>query len=140
MSQGFYRVGAERELMAAPNGLSSPTGTYVPAKHATYTYPIDGQWRWFDSEQSALIYFVNEISGDVPAFVTPYQAREALVAAGLFTQADTMVNLAGGSIKMAWEYSVVIERASPFIATMQKALGLTNEQIDDLFRAASLIK
>jgi hypothetical protein len=76
----------------------------------------------------------------VPSFVTNYQARAALINAGLFETVEAAVESSPDKMMVqAWRHAGVIQRSSPFIASMSAALGLTNEQVDDLFRAASAI-
>lgn len=54
---GFYSVSPEGELQYAASGISTPTGTYVVADHAAYSYPIAGGWRYFAGASAALVYF-----------------------------------------------------------------------------------
>lgn len=71
----------------------------------------------------------------VPQSVTPLQARRALRQAGLLDQ----VNAAAASTpetKEAWEFARSVERNSVFVATLAAALGLTDSQVDELFRLA----
>lgn len=75
----------------------------------------------------------------VPQRVSPYQARQALHAAGLLDAIEAAIATADRSVQIAWEYALTIERTSPLIATMTPALGLTEQQVDDLFRAAAQI-
>ena len=42
-------------------------------------------------------------------------------------------------LKIAWEVVTTFERNSPFILSLQPELGLTDEQVDDLFQQASQI-
>lgn len=75
----------------------------------------------------------------VPQSVSMYQARRALLDAGLLDAVDGAVQQADRSVQIAWEYAVTVERNSPFIAAMQPALGLTDEQVDALFAAAKAV-
>lgn len=77
----------------------------------------------------------------VPVSVTPYQARIALLNAGLLASVETVMADPGTdqAAGIAWEYATAIERDSPFIAALAPALGLTEEQIDGLFIAAAAI-
>ena len=75
----------------------------------------------------------------VPQRVTPYQARMALLNAGLLDQVTAAVNQAGGAAVVAWEYATTVERQSPFIASISASLNLTSEQVDALFVAAAAI-
>lgn len=76
----------------------------------------------------------------VPDSVTMRQARLALLGAGLLAQVDGAIDSLGEPAKSAarieWEYSQTVERHKPFVLMLGAALGLTNKQIDDLFKAA----
>jgi hypothetical protein len=77
----------------------------------------------------------------VPTEVSPYQARVALLQAGLL---DTVESLMANTdtpaaARIAWEYATVVQRNSPFIVSLGSLLGLTEQQIDDLFIAAAQI-
>lgn len=77
----------------------------------------------------------------VPEEVSPYQARVALLQAGLLSQVDTIVNASGNdALKIAWEYANAFYRHSAFISSLAPALGLTEEQVDQLFIAASQVE
>ncbi|WP_050466359.1 hypothetical protein [Herbaspirillum chlorophenolicum] len=73
----------------------------------------------------------------VPTAVTPLQARRALLAAGLLNAVDQAAAAAGGEAQLAWAYSATVERASPFVAALASAIGLSNEDVDELFRQAA---
>ena len=75
----------------------------------------------------------------VPEEVPQWQARRALHAAGLLTAVEAAVAASSEDIKITWEYAPNIRRDSPMIAALAPALGLTGEQLDDLFRAAAAI-
>lgn len=72
--------------------------------------------------------------------VTPVQGRIALLNAGLLDQAQAAVNSAGGSVAIWWDYATTWERSHPLLTTLGAGLGLTPDQIDQLFLAASQIK
>lgn len=81
----------------------------------------------------------------VPGYVTMYQARAALIMAGLDDDVESAINgLPDGSEKKltrtAWEYAQVVERHSTFTLSLATALGLTSNQVDDLFIAASQVQ
>lgn len=78
--------------------------------------------------------------GAVPASVSAFQARAALFAAGLLDDVEAAVAAADRLTRIAWESAQAFERGSPTIATLAAALGLSDEQLDDLFRAAAEIR
>ncbi|MEH2525874.1 MULTISPECIES: hypothetical protein [unclassified Bradyrhizobium] len=75
----------------------------------------------------------------VPPFVSPKQARLALLAAGLLDQVEAAVAAEGRATQITWEYATEVNRTDPLIATLGQSLGLTDEAIDQLFRDASQI-
>jgi hypothetical protein len=76
----------------------------------------------------------------VPESVALWQARAALASAGLLEKAQAAIAAAPAAVSTAWEYGNTISRASPTIAALGEALGLSSAQIDDLFRQAAAIQ
>jgi hypothetical protein len=74
----------------------------------------------------------------VPATITRTQARLVLHRAGLL---DTVLQIieAGGVEAQIWYEANEWNRASPVLAGMAQALGFSDEQVDNLFRAAGAI-
>lgn len=76
----------------------------------------------------------------VPSFVTMRQARLALLGAGILSQVDGAIDSleepAKSAARIEWEYSQTVERRTPFVLILGEALGLTETQIDDLFKTA----
>lgn len=76
----------------------------------------------------------------VPEEVSRFQARAALLNAGLLGQADAVVAASGNALlQLAWTDAVSFKRNSPGIAALAPALGLDDAALDDLFRAAAEI-
>lgn len=76
----------------------------------------------------------------VPEEVSRFQARAALLNAGLLAQADAAVAGSGNALlQLAWTDAVSFKRNSPGIAALAPALGLDDGALDDLFRAAAEI-
>lgn len=73
------------------------------------------------------------------ATVSKFQAKAALAQAGLLGQAKQAVANADEITQIAWEDATTFNRNSPTIATMAAALGLTDDQVDDLFKQAEQI-
>jgi len=76
----------------------------------------------------------------VPQSVTARQARLGLLGAGLLDDVEaalaSLEGPQGRAARIEWEYALEIRRDSPLIAALAPALGLTGEQVDDLFRAS----
>ena len=72
--------------------------------------------------------------------VTRYQAKAALLEAGLLDQCESIVQAANDpQLNIAWQEAGFI-RLSSFVDFVGEQLNLTPEQLDDLFIAASKIK
>lgn len=74
------------------------------------------------------------------AICSRFQAREALRDAGLFDDAETAIAGTDARTQNAWNEAIEFRRLSPTINAISSAMGLTDEQVDDLFRAASQIE
>lgn len=76
-------------------------------------------------------------------FVSMRQARLALHQQGLLSSVEDAINLIPepdkSKIKIEWEYSSAIFRDSPWLSTFSSALGLTEQQMDDLFALAATL-
>ena len=93
-------------------------------------------WRWTESGPLAVALPEPD---PVPEVVSRFQARAALHIAGLLVQAEAAVAAADPLAQMAWADAQEFRRNSPTIAALSASIGLTSEQVDDLFRSAALI-
>ena len=79
----------------------------------------------------------------VPQVVTMRQARLALLGAGLLSGVAAAINAMDSPQKEAaqieWEYSQTVERQRGFVLLLGGALGLTSEQLDNLFITAGTL-
>lgn len=77
----------------------------------------------------------------VPASVSRFQARAALYQAGLLDDVEAlMLSPAADPIsRLAWMDATEFKRASPTILSLMPTLGLTDSQLDDMFRFAATI-
>lgn len=73
----------------------------------------------------------------VPQVVSMRQARLALLAADLLDDVDAAVKAAGRVAQIEWDYATEVRRDHPLIAAIQAANGLTSDELDALFAAAS---
>jgi hypothetical protein len=74
--------------------------------------------------------------------VTMRQARLALLGVGLLDDVDAAIAsiedpTAKRAAQIEWEYANTLERNSTWVQNLATALGLTEEQLDDLFTEAS---
>lgn len=74
--------------------------------------------------------------------ISPFQARGALLAAGLLEQVEALMAdpQTPEIARLAWQHAQEFRRSSPTIAAMAAALGLSDEQVDTLFAAAQGIE
>lgn len=72
--------------------------------------------------------------------VSRFQARAALHGAGLLSAVETAVANADPITQLAWADALEFRRNSPTIAALAGIVGLTDEQIDNLFIAAGQIQ
>lgn len=72
-----------------------------------------------------------------PKAVTPLQARKALRAAGMLDAVNSWMAQQPEEVQEVWEYALTIERDNPTLADAATAMGLTEDQMDALFVAAS---
>ena len=75
----------------------------------------------------------------VPTEVTPLQMRKALRQLGIKDAAEAYATSLSEEEREAWEYATMIEKDNAFIKSAQTALGMTQEEADDLFRLASTL-
>jgi len=80
---------------------------------------------------------------EVPQSVTMRQCRIALLNAGLLDAVQssiaTMPGVEGERARIDWEYALDVLRDWPLINALGSQLGLTEQQIDDLFIAAAAV-
>jgi hypothetical protein len=78
----------------------------------------------------------------VPSSVSRFQARAALHLAGYLAAVDAAMQAPETDFlaKLAWQDAQEFYRSSPLVIAMGASLGLSSEQLDDLFRFASTIK
>jgi len=72
--------------------------------------------------------------------VSRFQAKAALMAAGHLPAVEAAISAADAITNLAWVEAVEMRRTSPMIAGLAGAIGLTDTDLDDLFRAAALIE
>lgn len=82
----------------------------------------------------------SEVNTFVDATVTAYQAKAALAMMGFYDQVEQYINqdTTDTLIKLKWQYSN-FRRSDPVVLQIADALGITSEQLDDLFSLAATI-
>jgi len=75
----------------------------------------------------------------VPLSVTRFQARAALHLAGLLDDAEAAIAQANPLSRIAWEHANVYRRDSPTVISIGQQLGLSEADMDELFKTAASI-
>lgn len=75
----------------------------------------------------------------VPEVVTQRQARLALFNAGVLGAVNQAVTQADELTQITWEYAQEVRRGDPYVSMLGQAIGLTDEQIDELFIVAATL-
>lgn len=95
-----------------------------------------------DAQPPALPEYVPVVD-PVPEVVTMRQARLALLGVGMLAQVNaavaSMPGAEGDAARIEWEFSSTVERHRPLVLSLIAALGLTDAQLDDLFRQAAAL-
>jgi len=79
----------------------------------------------------------------VPVVVEMAQARLALLQAGLLDTVEQAIAAgtgpAGRAAQIEWQFRARVSRSSPIVVSLAKSLGLTAQQLDNLFTAAAAL-
>lgn len=73
----------------------------------------------------------------VPSTVTMRQAQLALLAADKLDQVTALIAESPRAVQIAWSTAGTVERSNPLISSLSESLGLTNQDLDNLFIQAS---
>ena len=118
-------IGYERVYPA----LTTPIATGSEVLVSKPPEKVDGIWRE--------VFVVELVPVSVPQQVTMRQARLELLSRGLLDDVEAIIAAAGRKAQIEWEYASLVERGNLVIAVVQQQQGMTDEQIDDLFREAA---
>jgi hypothetical protein len=125
-----------------------------PADNSIWAYELDGSQDDLipatfvplsDAEVLAILAALEataeaEEAARVPDSVTPFQAKAALLNAGLLDAVLAAIAAAPRITQLAWAEATEFRRTSPTVLMLAGALGLTSTQLDDLFKAAKGIE
>jgi len=79
----------------------------------------------------------------IPTVVTMRQARLALLQAGLLPTVeaalDALEEPARSAAKIEWKYAQEVERGYPWVEQLTATMGMTEEQVDNLFILAATL-
>ncbi|HFV1619052.1 TPA: hypothetical protein ACH6AG_000148 [Campylobacter jejuni] len=76
----------------------------------------------------------------VPKVISIRQAKLALLEADLLDDVEEFISKTDDRrVKISWEYATDFDRYNDIILALQKQLGLTNQEVDDLFIKAKTL-
>lgn len=75
----------------------------------------------------------------VPVSVSRFQAKAAMLQAGMLDQVEALIAGGDAVTQLAWAEAVEYRRDSPLINSLAAAMDMTAEQVDALFIAAAKV-
>ena len=129
----------DNEILQQVSEVHAPDFVLTPDNHATHQYPIDG-WYWFDTLDAALAGMISP--PDVPT-VSALQGMLAIQSAGLVAGFDAwkagLDPIDDFAVVAFFEKAQTWRRDNPYLIQGAIALGLTDEQLDQLFILAATL-
>jgi hypothetical protein len=71
--------------------------------------------------------------------ITMRQCRLQLLSVGLLDDVETLITQADKAVQIEWEYATTVQRDSELVVTIGSELGLTEQDIDQMFKSASAL-
>lgn len=133
----------EYEAQESPNEKGSyitPTNStsIEPPKGGIYKF-INGNWVKEEVLQESIT-----TAPSPPNSITQRQMRLTLLSIGIYDQVeaaiDAMPGIEGKAAKITWTWAQDIKRDNPLLLSLASSFGLSEEDIDNLFIAASSIE
>lgn len=75
----------------------------------------------------------------VPPVVSARQCRLVLAAQGLLSAVEAAVAASPELVQIEWEFASYVSRNSALVSSLGGSLGLTEEQLDDMFKTAATL-
>lgn len=127
-----------------PAGTERSTAA-TPPSFSTADTPAEPRANWTGSAWVLLPYVAPPPAPPttpVPQAVTMRQARLALLGAGLLDDVEAAIDAiadpaAKAAARITWDHSQEVQRNNGLVSQLAPALGLTGDQLDDLFRTAA---
>lgn len=115
-------------------------GAHIPADPGNIDY--QAYLAWLAEGNTPSTIQSESPKSPVPQEVTRFQLRTAFLQAGLLEDVDAY--MAGQTtdtlVRLALQDAQTFKRNGPIVQALQAHLGLTDEQLDDIFRFASTIE
>lgn len=116
-------------------------------RYGAETLTVDAERRVVVVVCEAVPWSAEEIAAHrksmVPESVTMRQARLAMLGAGILDDVEALIAQMPGdegrAARIDWEYALDVRRDWPLIDGLGSQLGLSEQQIDDLFVAAAAV-
>lgn len=111
--------------------FTGPLTFVVPVAEGNreYDYIVKRLWKIDDFPPVSL----------VPRSVTPLQARKVLRLLGFLDELDALLEESTPEVRDTWEYATSIDRTHPLIEELANELGLSDEDVDNLFIHAATL-
>jgi len=77
-----------------------------------------------------------EDENGLPSVITCVQGRLALLQAGLLDAVEASMEGASREVRIFWEFAIEWHRTNAVLVSLGQSLGLSDEQVDVLFRLA----
>jgi len=122
----------------------TPAPSYDPmTENLAMVYPVytAGRWvqQWSVTQATPAEQEARLSSMRASLACSPLQGKIELDNEGLLDDAEAIIAAADRTTKLAWANATVWRRTSPMIETLGTELGLSANQLDDMFKAAKLI-
>lgn len=144
---------AVKQMQVAAESITNPTVVTllgeIGVSTATEVLLLRSHVATLTADKATLAARVAELEGQlssgvdedgVPIAITPLQGRLALKHANLLAAVEGAILAANGETQIWWEYATLWHRSHPLLNTLATSLGLSSEQVDELFIAAGAIE
>jgi hypothetical protein len=71
--------------------------------------------------------------------ITMRQCRLQLLSTSLLDDVEALITQADKAVQIEWEYATTVQRDSELVVTIGSELGLTEQDIDQMFMSASTL-
>lgn len=126
-------------ITALDNGMFDCEGVLYPPDLQLLDLdpPHSGAWSYIDGAFVPIQLAEPNATPTIPDKVTMRQARLALHSFGLLDQIKSFIAAASPEAQIEWEYATDVERSNPLVALVQTNAGLSDQDIDNLFKLAA---